>query len=131
MGEFCNIFYLVGFYKIHCFIELVNIMIDLFHPWEFVLQEIKEKGWSQKHFAFLCSKKISEINELIKGKRNITIQRDLILHYVLWTPEKYRIQKQLDYDYEIAKKEFDHNKITKERDVENLIWDNEKIFHNF
>lgn len=106
-------------------------MIDLFHPWEFVLQEINEKGWSQKHFAFLCWKKISEINELIKGKRNITIQRDLMLHYVLWTPEKYWIQKQLNYDYELAKNLFDNKKILKNIATDNNIWVNEDIFQNF
>lgn len=108
-----------------------NIMIDLFHPWEFVLQEINEKGWSQKHFAFLCWKKISEINELIKGKRNITIQRDLLFHYVLWTPEKHWIQKQINYDYELAKAIFDHKKILKNIEIDTIIWNNEDIFNKF
>jgi len=44
-------------------------------------------------------KKISEVNELLKWKRNITIQRDYLLHQTLWTPVKYWIIKQIDYDY--------------------------------
>ena len=40
------------------------------------------------------------MNELIKGKRKITLQRDYLLHTVLGTPVKYWILLQIDYDYE-------------------------------
>ena len=43
---------------------------------------------------------MSEVNELIKGKRNITIQRDYLLHKVLGTPLKYRIILQIEFDYQ-------------------------------
>ena len=46
-------------------------------------------------------KKVSEVNELLKWKRNITIQRDYLLHQTLWTPIKYWILKQIDYDYSL------------------------------
>lgn len=45
---------------------------------------------------------MSELNELIKGRRNITIQRDILLAKVLDTPQKYWVLKQLDYDYSLA-----------------------------
>ena len=51
-------------------------------------------------------KKVSELNELIKWKRNITIQWDILLSHILWTPEKFRIHKQIDYDYFFAKQNF-------------------------
>lgn len=47
-------------------------------------------------------KKNSEINELIKGKRNITIARDILLSHFFQTPPKFWIIKQIDYDYQQA-----------------------------
>lgn len=76
------------------------------HPWKLLLQEITDRERTQKHFSSLAWKKVSEVNELIKWKRNITIMRDLILSKVLWSPEKYWVKKQLDYDYNIEKEKF-------------------------
>ena len=75
----------------------------MIHPWKKIIEEIRNRGWTQKQFAVLVWKKNSEVNELIKWKRNITIQRDYILSQVLWTPEKYWINMQMDYDYEQMK----------------------------
>ncbi len=83
----------------------------MIHPWKDRIQEIRARGWTQKHFSLLLWKKVSEVNELIKWKRNITIQRDLLLSKVLWSPEKFRMNKQIDYDYIIAKQNFDESKI--------------------
>jgi len=52
---------------------------NLIHPGRHLLQEIKAKGRNQKQFSAILGKKISELNELINGKRNITIQRDILL----------------------------------------------------
>jgi len=71
------------------------------HPWIELQLLIKEKWLTQKAFASILWKKVSEINELLKGKRNITIQRDYLLHQTLWTPIKYWIFKQIDYDYSL------------------------------
>ncbi len=75
----------------------------MIHPWQKLIEEIRDRNWTQKQFAVLVWKKNSEVNELIKWKRNITIQWDLILSEILWTPEKYRINMQIDYDYEQMK----------------------------
>ena len=71
------------------------------HPWIELQVLIKEKWLTQKAFASILWKKVSEVNELLKWKRNITIQRDYLLHQSLWTPIKYRILKQVDYDYSL------------------------------
>jgi len=71
------------------------------HPWIELQVLIKEKWLTQKAFASILWKKVSEVNELLKWKRNITIQRDYLLHQVLWTPIKYWILKQIDYDYSL------------------------------
>ncbi|MDR2540356.1 MAG: hypothetical protein LBD11_00835 [Candidatus Peribacteria bacterium] len=70
------------------------------HPGILLGNTIKDQGRTQKKFAFLVGKKVSEVNELIKGKRNITIQWDYLLHNVFGDPIKYWLQMQIDYDYE-------------------------------
>ena len=71
------------------------------HPWTELQLLIKEKWLTQKAFSSILWKKVSEVNELLKWKRNITIQRDYLLHQHLWTPIKYWILKQIDYDYSL------------------------------
>ena len=71
------------------------------HPWIELQVLIKEKWLTQKAFSSILWKKVSELNELLKWKRNITIQRDYLLHQTLWTPIKYWILKQVDYDYSL------------------------------
>ena len=71
------------------------------HPWTELQVLIKEKWLTQKAFASILWKKVSEVNELLKWKRNITIQRDYLLHQTVWTPIKYWILKQVDYDYSL------------------------------
>ena len=73
----------------------------LSHPWTELQLLIKEKWLTQKAFSAILWKKVSELNELLKWKRNITIQRDYLLHQTLWTPIKYWILKQVDYDYSL------------------------------
>jgi plasmid maintenance system antidote protein VapI len=70
------------------------------HPGTLLTTTLKDHQRTQKQFAILVGKKVSEVNELIKGKRNITIQRDYLLHTVLETPIKYWLNLQIDYDYE-------------------------------
>lgn len=51
----------------------------------------------------MIGKKISEVNELIKWKRNITVHRDILLSIVFDDPEQKWIRIQNDFDYSIAK----------------------------
>lgn len=69
------------------------------HPGIELKSIITEKGRTQKKFAVLLWKKVSEVNELIKGKRNITIPWDYLLHQVVDTPLKYWVDLQTSYDY--------------------------------
>ena len=58
------------------------------HPWVELQVLLKEKWLTQKEFSSILWKKVSELNELLKWKRNVTIQRDYLLHQALWTPIK-------------------------------------------
>jgi hypothetical protein len=89
--------------EFHYFSELLDNKVDIMieHPWVELQVLIREKWLTQKAFSSILWKKVSEVNELLKWKRNITIQRDYLLHQTLWTPIKYRILKQIDYDYSL------------------------------
>ena len=85
------------------------------HPWTELQLLIKEKWLTQKAFSSILWKKVSEVNELLKWKRNITIQRDYLLHQTLWTPIKYWILRQIDYDYSLLDiEESDNSPLDKE-----------------
>lgn len=47
----------------------------------------------------MIDKKISELNELIKGKRNITVQWDILLSLAFDDPEQKWITLQNNFDY--------------------------------
>ncbi len=81
------------------------------HPGKKIQEELKDRGWTQRQFAFLLWKKVSEVNELIKWKRNITVQRDILLSHVLWTSRKYRLDLQNEYEYYLVESDFDKSKL--------------------
>ena len=95
----------------------------LSHPWTELQLLIKEKWLTQKAFSAILWKKVSELNELLKWKRNITIQRDYLLHQTLWTPIKYRILKQVDYDYSLLDIDNDTSSWATAKD---LMWKSEE-----
>lgn len=73
-------------------------MVD--HPGKLLAEYLDQYWWTQKAFALHVWKRVSEINELIKGKRNITIAWDIIFTQVFQTPQKFWIFKQIDYEYQ-------------------------------
>ena len=70
------------------------------HPWVLLAEYLRENWYTQKDFSVKIGKKTSEINELIRWKRNITVARDIILTKYLSTAPKFWILKQVDFDYE-------------------------------
>ena len=77
--------------------------MEIQHPGKLLQQELTRKWLTQKVFATMIGKKISEVNELIKWKRNITVQRDILLSIVFDDPEQKRIKLQNNFDYIVAK----------------------------
>lgn len=116
------------------FTEVVNFFISQYqkmeHPWKLLIEAIKDRGWTQKQFSSFVWKKNSEVNELIKGKRNITVQWDLILSKILWTPEKYRINLQVDYDYNLAKIKYAEEMSISNEEGPVLVWRDGKEIHD-
>ena len=96
------------------------------HPGKLLIEEIRSRDLTQKKFSLMLWKKVSELNELIKGKRNITIQWDILLSHILWTPEKFWIHKQIDYDYHMAKIEQENNKTIEQENNKTIEQENKK-----
>lgn len=102
----------------------------MLHPGRYLSNELKTRGRTQKQFSDVLGKKVSEVNELINGKRNITIQRDLLLSAIFDDPEGKRIKLQNDYDFYTAKIKLDPKKLTDIKKRRNQI-SKEAVFTNF
>ena len=76
-----------------------------FHPGEILLEEfLIPAGISQSEFAAKMGWTKARLNELIKGKRNITAASALELAEALGTTAKLWMNLQGTYDLDVAKK---------------------------
>ena len=96
------------------------------------MMRLQDLGFTQKSFSEQIGKRVSEINELIKWKRNITIGWDYILSNFFHTEYKYWILKQVDYDYEqfLAEMDLKEQFIERKREEKKENNDYQKIQEN-
>ncbi|MCX6053480.1 MAG: HigA family addiction module antitoxin [Chloroflexi bacterium] len=45
---------------------------EVFHPGEYLIDELNSQGWTQTEFAEIINRPFRLVNEIIKGKRGIT-----------------------------------------------------------
>ncbi|MDR3169265.1 MAG: HigA family addiction module antidote protein [Candidatus Peribacteria bacterium] len=69
-----------------------------FHPGEYINREINERGRTQKRFADILGIDKSELNNLIKGRRNVTPRLAMRLSKAFGTGEKVWMNLQNRYD---------------------------------
>ena len=48
------------------------VPVEVFPPGEILLEELTERGWSQREFAEILGRPVAAVNEIINGKRSIT-----------------------------------------------------------
>ena len=48
------------------------VPVEVFSPGEMLLDELEERGWSQREFAEIIGRPVAAVNEIIKGKRSVT-----------------------------------------------------------
>lgn len=106
--------------------------MKMLHPGKEIMMRLQDLGVTQKSFSEQIGKRVSEINELIKWKRNITIGWDYILSNFFHTEYKYRILKQVDYDYEqfLAEMDLKEQFIERKREGKKENNDYQKIKEN-
>lgn len=73
------------------------------HPGEILLDEIQANGYSQSDFSKLIGLKRSQLNEIIRGKRNINAEIAILLEKILGIDAGYWLDLQKNYDLDKAR----------------------------
>ena len=73
------------------------------HPGEILLDEILANDVSQSDFAKQIGYKRSQLNEIIKGKRNVNAELALLLEKALGVDAEYWLEVQKNYDLDKAR----------------------------
>jgi addiction module HigA family antidote len=82
-----------------------EIEIEAFHPGEFLLEEIEERGIIKKDFAKALEILPNNLSLLFAGKRNISAQLALKIGKFLGTSAEYWYGLQTAYDLQKARLE--------------------------
>ena len=81
--------------------ETNNTTFMAIHPGEVLREELKERGITQKAFADMIGMRASHLNELINGKRSITITIADKLEIALGIDSISWMNLQTQYNYDI------------------------------
>ena len=73
------------------------------HPGEILLDELKANNFSQSDFAKQIGYNKSQLNEIIKGKRNINADLALLLEKTLGIDAEYWLEAQKNYELDKAR----------------------------
>ena len=73
------------------------------HPGLLLKEEIEYRGVTQKQLAQQMGVSYSVLNEILNGKRPISVEYALYLEVVLGVDAQLRIQMQADYNLQVAK----------------------------
>ena len=73
------------------------------HPGEFLKDELKVRGIKQKDFASHIGTQKTNLNEILKGKRDINAELAVLLELSLGVSSLFWMHAQVNYDIAIAK----------------------------
>lgn len=93
------------------------------HPGTILADEIEANNFSQIAFANLIDIKRSLLNEIIKGKRNITADLAILFEKVLGVDAEYWLEAQKNYELDKARIEAKHKKQLEAIEVWNVAKD--------
>ncbi|MFP4019805.1 MAG: HigA family addiction module antitoxin, partial [Bacteroidales bacterium] len=74
-----------------------------FHPGEDLKDELEARGMSQAELAKLMGKERSQLNEIIRGKRNMSADIALLLEEVLGISAEFWMNAQKQYELDKAR----------------------------
>ena len=89
-------------------------IIIAYHPWEHIKEELEARGRSQKQFAELLGVAPNEVNDLIKGRRNVTAIRAMKIGKAFGQSAEMRLWIQNYYDIYLASKNENQYKLLQE-----------------
>lgn len=76
-----------------------------FHPWEYLADALEAKWWNQKQLSEIIGISKFEVNDIIKGRRNITPRIAYRLWEAFWDSWEVWLNLQAVYDLYLM----DHN----------------------
>ncbi len=79
--------------------------IFAFHPGEDIWEELEARGWTQRQFADIIGISAPELNNIIKGKKNLTPALAVRIGEAFGTSAEVRMNMQIHYSLDLAKKE--------------------------
>jgi HTH-type transcriptional regulator/antitoxin HigA len=83
-----------------------EIEIEAFHPGEFLLEEIEERGLIKKEVAKELEILPHHLSEIFSGKRNISAKLAIKLEKYLQISAQYWLGMQMQYDLHTARVAF-------------------------
>lgn len=75
------------------------------HPGEILREEIEDRGITQTQLASEIGMKVSLLNELINGKRAVTVEYAMLLEAALGIDADFWLNLQANYNKAVAKKD--------------------------
>jgi HTH-type transcriptional regulator / antitoxin HigA len=75
-----------------------RIPVEVFPPGEFLNDELDERNWTQSEFAEIIRRPVRVVNEIIMGKKAITIETARELAAALGTSPQFWLNLQTSYD---------------------------------
>ena len=76
-----------------------------FHPGEDIWEELEARGWTQRQFADIIGISAPELNNIIKGKKNLTPALAVRSGEAFGTSAEVWMNMQVHYSLDLAKKE--------------------------
>jgi len=61
-------------------LTIANHYIPIFHPGEYLAEDLEELGLTARQFATILKVSPNRINQILKGKRDITLAFENCLH---------------------------------------------------
>ena len=80
---------------------------------EILREELEARGWSQKELAEKISRPYQAVNEIIRGRKQITAATALSLSSVLGTSAEFWMNLESNYRLDIARRELRQRKRSK------------------
>ncbi len=82
-------------------------------PGEILRDELEARGWSQKELAERISRPYQAVNEIIRGRKQITAATALALSSALGTSAEFWMNLETSYRLDIVRREMRHRKPSK------------------
>jgi HTH-type transcriptional regulator/antitoxin HigA len=82
-------------------------------PGEILREELEARGWTQKELAERTSRPYQAVNEIIRGRKQITAATALALSSALGTSAEFWMNLETNYRLDIARRELRQRKRSK------------------